>query len=332
MGKKSTEKSKRKNLNSNLLSNVLWNISTIEFHKLFFLEYRKYLSQISFSDSKLNQNISCLYKLEKISKWNNSKLKRTNPCCLSDRKINLLYQNDTISYKFIHTKKNWFLNIQSKQSLKRSIYKRYINYLENRLGYLYKSDKTQWISDNNSSYLAGYKILFKLQEINFSIFNIHRILKNSTKTKSLRILIPFFGINSILCLYGFCNPNGYPITKLGWTTWSDGMIITKFKHLKDSLLGYYSGALNQKDLLRIQHILHYSCAKTLACKHKTNLRRIWGKYGTNLSICGISNAKRVSFGILRKNKFNIRNNVRFWNLYFKQPNVFSISLDKTYNN
>lgn len=325
-------KSKRKNLNWNLLSNFLWNISTIEFQKLFFLEYIKYLSQISFCDSQLNDTTSCFHKLEKLSKWNNSKLKITNPCRVSHRKINSLYQNDTISYKFIHTKKNWFLSIQSKQSLKRSIYKRYRNYLENRLGYLYKSNKTQWISGNHSSYLAGYKIVFKLQELNFSIFNIDRFLKNSTKIKSLRILIPFFGINSILSLYGFCNSNGYPITKLGWTTWSDGMIIMKFKHLRDSLLGYYSGAMNQKDLLRIQHILHYSCAKTLACKHKTNLRRIWGKYGTNLSIFGISNSKRVSFGILRKNKFNIRSNVRFWNLYFKQPNVFSISLDKTYNN
>ena len=319
------------NLNWNLLSNFLWNISTIEFHNLFFLEYRKYLSQISFSDSKLNENTSCLHKLEKIRKWNNSKLKITNPCCIFDRKSNLLYQNDTINYKFIHTQKNWFLNIQSKQSLKKSIYKRYRNYLENRLGYLYKSNKTHWISGNDSSYLAGYKILFKVQELNFSIFNIHRFLKHFTKKKALRILIPFFCINSILCLYGFCNSNGYPITKLGWTTWSDAMIITKFKHLRDSLLGYYSGAINQKDLLRIQHILHYSCAKTLACKHKTNLRRIWVKYGTNLSIFGISNSRSVSFGILRKNKCNIRNNVRFWNLYFKEPNVFSISLDKTYN-
>ena len=325
-------KSKRKSFNWNSLSNFVWNISTIEFQKLFFLEYTKYLFRISFSDSKLNENTSCLHKLEKIRKWNNSKLKRTNLYCVSDRKINLLYQNDTINYKFIHTKKNWLLSIQSKPSLKSLIFKRYRNYLENRLGYLYKSDKTQWISGNNSSYLAGYKIVFKLQEIKFSILNMHRFLKNSTKIKSLRILIPFFGINSILSLYGFCDSNGYPITKLGWTTWSDGMIITKFKHLRDSILGYYSGAINQKDLLRLQHILHYSCAKTLACKHKTNLRRIWGKYGTNLSVFAISNSKRVSFDILRKNKFNIRNNVRFWNLYFKQPNIFTISLDKTYNN
>lgn len=327
----------QKSINNNSISNwkktsnFFFNISKIEFHKLFLIEYSKNFFLRPCRNSLITDKRSFFEKIRKLNRLE-SQLKRKKIYLIMNSKSTLLYE-DTKAYKYIETRQNWFLNIQIRNYLLNSIEKRYINYIENRLGYLHKSTKIHLVTSGCSSYLVGYKIIFQLKKLKFSIFNIKNIFHIWTKKPSLGILMPFSSMISILALYGFCYTNGYPITKLGWTTWSDAIIITRFKHLRNSLISYYSGAINQKELSHIQHILHYSCAKTLACKHKTNLRRIWQKYGKNLSTFLPSKSKPVSFDILRKKSFHdLKKNRRFWNLYFKQPDKLGISVEKKYLN
>jgi hypothetical protein len=155
-------------------------------------------------------------------------------------------------------------------------------------------------------------------------------VKTYVVSKSIFIVNPLLWIIRILATYRFCTHFGYPISKSGWSTYSDILIIDRFKRIKDSLVKYYSGSLNQKDLSKINHILHYSCGKTLACKHKTNLKKIWKKYGKNLSIRHpVQKRKTVQMSRTKIHE-NARIHIRFWNFYYQKPDPMSIILEKKY--
>jgi hypothetical protein len=80
-------------------------------------------------------------------------------------------------------------------------------------------------------------------------------------------------------------------------------------------MNYYSGANNQRKLIRIQYILQYSCANTLGHRHQTSITKIFKKYGPELE---------VKTSIQRRNE-NIEKRVRLpirkFNLTSRKWNV-----------
>lgn len=50
------------------------------------------------------------------------------------------------------------------------------------------------------------------------------------------------------------------------------------------ITNYYSFALNFADLNRIQYILKFSAAKTLATKHRSTVNKVFAKYGNGLTV------------------------------------------------
>src|SRR5262249_11651471 len=63
---------------------------------------------------------------------------------------------------------------------------------------------------------------------------------------------------------GFCDKDGYPQSKAGWTGLDADQIINLFNSNLWGLLNYYRFVNNFGALSRIQHILRFSLAKTLA--------------------------------------------------------------------
>lgn len=325
-------------LNENLMKNVLnakwktirniiWNIFSIEFQSFFLKEYSKNIFHKDCFDLGIKEKTSCFKKLQKLHILENT-VKTKDIYLIPKKQINLLYKKNTRPYKYIQTQEQWLLNFEKRIGRIESFEKRYIKYLQKRFGYLDEWYKLE-LFQSKSFFLLGYKISFEFIKLKYNILNISNILEIYKKQPLLKVLIPFVKILNIFALYGFCSSNGYPQTKLGWTTWSDALIIYKFKYIRNNILSYYSGALNQKELLHVQHILHYSCAKTLACKHKTNLRKIWKKYGSNLSLFSRFHYENISFDILGKKKnSDLKKNRRFWNLYFKEPNKLSLFVEK----
>ncbi|WP_218959773.1 reverse transcriptase domain-containing protein [Cupriavidus sp. IK-TO18] len=83
---------------------------------------------------------------------------------------------------------------------------------------------------------------------------------------------------------GFCDKNGNPIAKSAWIALDDDQIVAMAGAVLRGLVNYYSFVDNYSDLRRIQYILKYSAAKTLAGKHRTSIRRIFLKHGDQLAI------------------------------------------------
>ena len=97
-------------------------------------------------------------------------------------------------------------------------------------------------------------------------------------TTSLPYVTVFKPTNSLaqsLSVYNICNSDGYPLTKINWIRWDDIQIIRYFQAIYDDYYWTYNGVMNYRiTLTYLSYIIRYSCAKTLAFKHKRSLRFI----------------------------------------------------------
>ena len=110
-----------------------------------------------------------------------------------------------------------------------------------------------------------------------------RFLKRVTG-RLVSIEAPISRIVLRLSAKGFCDQKGFPIAKMLWTSQEDSQIIENFNATIRGIFGYYSGAKKRRYLTRIWYILRYSCAYTLATKHRCSLKKIFTKHGRLLKV------------------------------------------------
>jgi len=73
---------------------------------------------------------------------------------------------------------------------------------------------------------------------------------------------------------GFCDANGRPLHKAPWTLLDEDQIVHLFSSINRGLQNYYRPTDNWAKLSRIQYILKFSLAKTLAHKRQVSITRI----------------------------------------------------------
>nr|YP_009668137.1 maturase K [Plagiochila chinensis]QCW58976.1 maturase K [Plagiochila chinensis] len=133
----------------------------------------------------------------------------------------------------------------------------------------------------NPFFFLGY--LFRSKN-KCSLINI-QLVKNSIDTnliiKEFCSIIPIIPLIGLLAKEKFCDTSGHPICRVSWTTLTDHEIFRRFDQIIKNIFCYYSGCVKKKGLYQLQYILRFSCAKTLACKHKSTIRTVWKKYGSN---------------------------------------------------
>lgn len=331
------ELDKKNSLNKNfvcsILGKMLLNWYTLEYDKFFVLNISPFLLRKSSLDKSSMNDLS---SVKKIRIWNSNVSKKKEASCnkkLSSiycEELSSYYEKNSITYKYIRAKNICFLNLQNLSKKKSVIEHRYLKFLQYRIGFICNSNKLKTVLVETPSFFLGFLLQFKIKNtfIRIHIYTDH--LKCLFTRKCLVIFNPLVWLMRILATYRFCTSFGYPISKSAWSTCSDITIIDRFKRIRNSLLKYYSGSINQKDLSRINHILHYSCAKTLACKHKTNLRKIWKKYGKQL-VNHYQGEKTRKVLLSETNLISYsKMNIRWWNSYLKKPDPMSTLLENIY--
>jgi hypothetical protein len=179
--------------------------------------------------------------------------------------------------------------------------------------------------------LQSHSIKMRAMTANNLILPITFLEKNI-----LLLTIPTVSLIKLLSEYGFCKRNGYPISKSNWSIWPDSKIIERFSQIFISISCHYSGCVNKKTLGYLQYILFFSCGKTLACKHKTNLRSIWNTYANELAHNHLFfNMKHISSsGIYHETntKFINQKRISVWDLSNMHPDpMVLLFISKTDN-
>lgn len=144
--------------------------------------------------------------------------------------------------------------------------------------------------------------ILKIQLINNSI-NANLVNREFCGTT------PIIPLIRLLAKEKFCDNLGHPICKLSWTTLADYEIFKRFDQITKNIFCYYSGCSKKKGLYQLQYILRFSCAKTLACKHKSTTRTVWKRYGSNFTTNYVFLKKREA-NFWRKNSHQ----KKFWYL------------------
>ena len=161
--------------------------------------------------------------------------------------------------------------------------------------------------------------------------------------KTVFFLNPFDLLVFLLFKYNFCNPLGLPMSKSDWIICTDLEIIQNFNRIKNSVFKHYSACQNRRALYRIHSILYLSCCKTLAWKHKANLRQI---YTAKKSILGnkayfrVFDFRLLSSSFLRKS-YSTNSRLRFlydnqkknrvWNFKLTKLDSILIFMEELYN-
>nr|YP_010159199.1 maturase K [Philenoptera violacea]QRG31478.1 maturase K [Philenoptera violacea] len=98
--------------------------------------------------------------------------------------------------------------------------------------------------------------------------------------KKLDTIVPIILLIRSLVKAKFCNVLGHPISKSVWADSSDFDIIDRFLRICRNFSHYYNGSSKRKSLYRIKYILRLSCIKTLARKHKSTVRALLKRLGS----------------------------------------------------
>ena len=103
----------------------------------------------------------------------------------------------------------------------------------------------------------------------------------------IALTMPIDRVINKLNIKGYCTKLGFPIATKRLTPYSDLDIVNHYSAVHTGITNYYSGVKSNKSsnaFNRIYYILRFSCAKTLATKHKTSISKIFKKHGPTLKI------------------------------------------------
>nr|AJO67343.1 maturase K [Maxillaria rufescens] len=136
----------------------------------------------------------------------------------------------------------------------------------------------------------------------------NQMLENSflinTLTNKLDTIVPVIYLIGSLSKAQFCTVLGHPISKPIWTDLSDSDILDRFCRICRNLCRYHSGSSKKQVLYRIKYILRFSCARTLARKHKSTVRTFMRRLGSGfLEEFFLEEEKSLSLMFLQKIPF-----------------------------
>lgn len=110
------------------------------------------------------------------------------------------------------------------------------------------------------------------------------LVKRRSTGKEILLRIPMKKVMQKLCAKGFSSAEGYPLEKKAWTILDTDQIVLLYSSINRGLQNYYRFADNFQQLSRIQYILQFSLAKTLAKKYKVSMKQIFRKFGKTVTI------------------------------------------------
>lgn len=166
---------------------------------------------------------------------------------------------------FIRYDTKILIGIRAKKKLVidlKNIIKLYLNFYI-KLSSFTKKIKISWLAKRKTQFL-GYLI----ETCNTKSPKI----KKEDQKSELNLFVPTNKIIWELANKNFCTKLGKGISKKSWILYSDNLIITSYNTILFRLKNYYVPANNYRESIkRISHLMKFSCAHTLARKHRSKI-------------------------------------------------------------
>jgi len=189
-----------------------------------------------------------------------------------------MYDPDFRRVKFIRYADDFIVGVIGSHELAEQIKERIGTFLKEELKLTLSKEKTVITNarEQEAKFL-GYRLKIgtvKSQKQSKARNGSGKEVKKRTTGMQVVLKAPMEELIKKLNQKGFCDKNGFPTHKAAWTLLDEDQIVQLYSSINRGLLLYYRPIDNWARLQRVQYILKFSLAKTLAAKKKTSITKI----------------------------------------------------------
>jgi group II intron reverse transcriptase/maturase len=195
---------------------------------------------------------------------------------------------DFIRIKYLRYADDWLIGVCGSHALAEEIKQKVKDFLAQHLHLTLSEEKTH-ITNARTEEASFLGTTLKIGNGGNAKITLQADLKGRTfKRRSTGwqtvMNVPISNVIKRLSDRGFCSKEGSPTPKSGWIYLDADQIIRLYSSVNRGIQNYYRFADNWKQLSRIQYILEFSLAKTLAKKYRISVTKVFKRLGKGFPI------------------------------------------------
>ncbi len=218
------------------------------------------------------------YRLAKAGKADTREFKRLGKQMRSLPSLDTRDPN-FVRVRYVRYADDWLIGVIGSHELAEEIKDRVGEFLKDKLALTLSQEKTKITNARTEeAEFLGYRIRKgrgrDTQKVTVSTNGSGRQFERRSTGMEVVLKAPMDKLIKRLAQKGFCDGKGNPKHKAGWTVLDEDQIVSLYSTINRGIQEYYRPADNWPELQRVQYILKYSLAKTLALKKKTSITRV----------------------------------------------------------
>jgi group II intron reverse transcriptase/maturase len=227
---------------------------------------------------------------------------------------------DFIRIKYLRYADDWLIGVCGPRSLAEQVKEELKNFLRDHLKLELSEEKTHitHAREEQAQFLGTQLFIGRggIQRVVTISNGLSKPFKRRSTGSEIVMEAPVPKLLQKLEKKGFCTAKGIPTTKKAWIYLDPDQIVLLYNGINRGLQNYYRFADNFRRFTRIQYILQYSLAKTLAAKYKCSMKRVFKRFGKTITIPVKTKEdkpdRKVSFYVnhdwkKQRNGFQVRN-------------------------
>lgn len=220
---------------------------------------------------------------------------------------------DSIRVSYVRYADDWIIGVTGPKSLAYLLRERARNFLRESLKLELSMEKTK-VSNLRDElvHFLGFALKVpspkeaKVSDFKSGQFGLKRRVSHGA---SVKVNIPLDEVKNRLTSRGFCDASGFPTHHKGLLALDKDQIVTQYSSIMRGIANYYAACSNFSSLNRVDYILRYSLAKTLANKERSSMAEQFRKRSLRLRVEKVVGEKKVAvefieFRHLRRKTFN----------------------------
>jgi len=219
------------------------------------------------------------------------------------RKLPSLDPNDPnfVRVRYVRYADDWVVGITGPKQLAKEIKEKVRQFLKAELDLTLSEEKTVITNARTAdAKFLGYRIRlgrskYAEQKQTLSTNASGKNFKRRSTGMQIVLKAPMDELVKKLNQKGFCDKNGRPLHKPAWTLLDEDQIVSLYSSINRGLQNYYRPTDNWANLSRIQYILKFSLAKTLAHKRKVSITRIIKDKGIKVNVWRKEQQRTITF-------------------------------------
>ncbi len=188
-----------------------------------------------------------------------------------------------IRLKYLRYADDWLVGICGPRKLAEQVKEELKTFLSQRLKLTLSAEKTKIThARKEQAHFLGTQLAVGREGIQRVVTTYNgsaRPIKRRSTGSEIVMTAPKEELIKKLHAKGFCTAKGQPTTKLGWIHLDADQIILLYNGINRGIQNYYRFADNFAQLTRIQYVLKFSLAHTLAAKYKCSVRQVFKRFG-----------------------------------------------------